>query len=79
MSLSVYLSFSKYTSMAKCHTHTHTQSTNGYLESQIGLAQEKVKEFVTTKPVLQEMLKGLLEEEGGGGGRRIIPQRIKWQ
>ena len=25
--------------------------------------QKKLKEFVTTKPVLQEMLKGLVEEE----------------
>ena len=27
--------------------------------------KKKLKEFVTTKPVLQEMLKGLLEEGGG--------------
>ena len=35
---------------------------------------KKLKEFVTTKPVLQQMLKGLLEEreEGGGGGRGKI-------
>ena len=29
---------------------------------------KKLKEFITTKPVLHELLKGLLEEEGGGGG-----------
>ena len=39
-------------------------------------SKKKLKEFVTIKPVLQEMLKGLLEEqeedekeEGGRGGR----------
>ena len=30
--------------------------------------KKKLKEFANTKPVLQQMLKGLLEEEGGGGG-----------
>ena len=29
--------------------------------------KQKLKKFVTTKSVLQEMLKGLLEEEEGGG------------
>ena len=28
--------------------------------------KKKLKEFITTKPVLHEMLKGLLEEGGGG-------------
>ena len=27
--------------------------------------KEKLKEFITTKPVIQEMLKGLLQEEEG--------------
>ena len=41
--------------------------------------KKKLKEFVTTKPILQEILKGLLE-----GGREEEEQmnrveRIKWQ
>ena len=30
--------------------------------------KKKLKEFITTKPVLYEMLKGLFEEEGEGEG-----------
>lgn len=38
--------------------------------------QEKVKEFITTKPVLQERLRGLLqEEEGRRKPRRNQPLR----
>ena len=39
--------------------------------------KKKLKEFVTTKPVLQEMLR-----EGGGGKKtqqRNIIKRLKWQ
>ena len=47
--------------------------------------KKKLKEFVNTKPVLQQMLKGLLggEEEGGGGGEEKGKKQensltIKW-
>ena len=48
--------------------------------------KEKLKDFVTTKPVLQQMLKGLLEEEEGeeeeGEGEEETEEnglKIKWQ
>ena len=39
-------------------------------------------EFLTTKPIVQEMLKGLLEVEGGGGEGEEKDKKmwtIKWQ
>ena len=41
--------------------------------------KKKLKEFVTTKPILQEILKGLLEGGREEEEQMNIVERIKWQ
>ena len=41
--------------------------------------KKKLKEFVTTKPILQEILKGLLEGGREDEEQMNIVERIKWQ
>ena len=73
----------KYSKWWKARTYNHNYSArlSFAIEGEIKsfLDKEKLKEIVTTKSVLPEMLKGLQEkeEEGGGGGGGDTQRNIK--